>query len=324
MFTPVRSDITLLPWRTVMKLDQALKQFLDHLTIERGLSKNSLVAYRRDLNKFSDFLEESRHNFEALSEAEIVAFEVWLKSKELSISSINRNISALKSFYKYLAQEFAISNPVAAMGSSKIPRRLPKALTIKEIACLIDATKREGDPISLRDHAIIELLYGTGARVSEIVGIDINDFSDSELEGNPITVLKLRGKGSKERIVPIGSFAKSALDEYLVRIRPSLLAKSKSTRVETALFLNQRGSRLSRQSAWQVISDAADATGLTGKVSPHVFRHSYATHLLDGGADIRVVQELLGHASVTTTQIYTLITIDKVREAYATAHPRAN
>jgi len=307
-----------------MKFNQALEQFIDHLTIERGLSKNSLVAYSRDLTKFSEFLAEAGHDFETLSEAEIIAFEVWLKDRSLSVTSINRNISALKSFYKYLAQEFATPNPVASMSSTKVPRRLPKALTIKEITSLIDATKRESDPISLRDHAIIELLYGTGARVSEIVGIDINDFSQSEVEGNPITVLKLRGKGSKERMVPMGSFAKLALDEYLVRIRPNLLAKSKSARIETALFLNQRGSRLSRQSAWQMISDAADATGLTGKVSPHVFRHSYATHLLDGGADIRVVQELLGHASVTTTQIYTLITIDKVREAYATAHPRAN
>jgi integrase/recombinase XerD len=307
-----------------MKLENVVQSFQDHLTIERGLSANSISAYRRDLNKFSHFLAEKSLDFEKLSEAEIVEFEIWLKSSNLSVTSINRNISALKSFYKYLAQEFSILNPVSGVASSKVPRRLPKALTIKEITALIEATKREGDPISLRDHAIIELLYGTGARVSEIVGIDINDFAQGEVEGNPITTLKLRGKGSKERIVPLGSFAKSALDEYLVRIRPNLLIKSKSARVETALFLNQRGSRLSRQSAWQMISDSADATGLTGKVSPHVFRHSYATHLLDGGADIRVVQELLGHASVTTTQIYTLITIDKVREAYATAHPRAN
>ena len=314
------------PWRwlTVMKFENALQSFLDHLTIERGLSSNSISAYRRDLAKYSDFLVKERLDFEQLTEKEIVDFEVWLKGFGLAITSINRNISALKSFYKYLAQEFSITNPVSAVASSKVPRRLPKALTIKEITSLIDSTKREGDPISLRDHAIIELLYGTGARVSEIVGIDINDFAQSDIEGNPITTLKLRGKGSKERIVPLGSFAKSALDEYLVRIRPNLLTKSKSARVETALFLNQRGSRLSRQSAWQMISDAADSTGLSGKVSPHVFRHSYATHLLDGGADIRVVQELLGHASVTTTQIYTLITIDKVREAYATAHPRAN
>ena len=319
-----RFAITRLLWHTVMKLENAFQSFQDHLTIERGLSSNSISAYRRDLEKFSQFLAEKSLDFEKISEGEIVEFEVWLKSSKLAITSINRNISALKSFYKYLAQEFSIFNPVSGVSSSKVPRRLPKALTIKEITALIDATKREGDPISLRDHAIIELLYGTGARVSEIVGIDINDFAQGEVEGNPITTLKLRGKGSKERIVPLGSFAKTALDEYLVRIRPNLLSKSKSARVETALFLNQRGSRLSRQSAWQMISDSADATGLTGKVSPHVFRHSYATHLLDGGADIRVVQELLGHASVTTTQIYTLITIDKVREAYATAHPRAN
>jgi integrase/recombinase XerD len=307
-----------------MKFENALQSFLDHLTIERGLSSNSISAYRRDLAKYSDFLVKEKLDFEHLSEDEIISFEVWLKGLGMAVTSINRNISALKSFYKYLAQEFSTNNPVSAMASSKVPRRLPKALTIKEITSLIDSTKRAGDPISLRDHAIIELLYGTGARVSEIVGININDFAQSDVEGNPTTTLKLRGKGSKERIVPLGSFAKNALDEYLVRIRPNLLSKSKSARVETALFLNQRGSRLSRQSAWQMISDAADSTGLSGKVSPHVFRHSYATHLLDGGADIRVVQELLGHASVTTTQIYTLITIDKVREAYATAHPRAN
>ena len=319
-----RFAITQLPWLTAMKFENSLQSFLHHLTIERGLSSNSISAYRRDLTKFSEYLAHERLDFERLTENEIISFEVWLKGLGMAVTSINRNISALKSFYKYLAQEFSMNNPVSGLASSKVPRRLPKALTIKEITSLIDSTKREGDPISLRDHAIIELLYGTGARVSEIVGVDISDFAQSDIEGNPITTLKLRGKGSKERIVPLGSFAKSALDEYLVRIRPNLLTKSKSARVETALFLNQRGSRLSRQSAWQMISDAADATGLTGKVSPHVFRHSYATHLLDGGADIRVVQELLGHASVTTTQIYTLITIDKVREAYATAHPRAN
>jgi len=307
-----------------MKFENALQSFIDHLTIERGLSSNSISAYKRDLSKFSDFLTNEKLDFECLTENEIISFEVWLKGLGMAVASINRNISALKSFYKYLAQEFSTNNPASGLASSKVPRRLPKALTIKEITSLIDSTKREGDPISLRDHAIIELLYGTGARVSEIVGIDISDFAQSDIEGNPVTTLKLRGKGSKERIVPLGSFAKNALDAYLVRIRPNLLSKSKSARVESALFLNQRGSRLSRQSAWQMISDAADATGLTGKVSPHVFRHSYATHLLDGGADIRVVQELLGHASVTTTQIYTLITIDKVREAYATAHPRAN
>lgn len=319
-----RFAITQSPWLMVMKFEQALQSFLDHSTIERALSSNSISAYRRDLTRFEFFLDQEKRDFEGLKEDDVISFEVWLKGLGLAVTSINRNISALKSFYKYLAQEFSTINPVSAVTSSKVPRQLPKALTIKEITSLIESTKREGDPISIRDHAIIELLYGTGARVSEIVGIDISDFAQGDVEGNSITTLKLRGKGAKERIVPLGSFAKNALDEYLVRIRPKLVIRSKSARVESALFLNQRGSRLSRQSAWQIISDAAEATGLTGKVSPHVFRHSYATHLLDGGADIRVVQELLGHASVTTTQIYTLITIDKVREAYATAHPRAN
>ena len=203
----------------------------------------------------------------------------------------------------------------------KTPRRLPKALSISEITSLIESAKREGDPISLRDIAILEILYSTGARVSEVIGINFADVATQDLEGERISVVKLRGKGSKERIVPLGQFAFTALDEYLVRTRPLLAAKNAKS--ESALLLNSRGKRLSRQSAWQIVLDAAVATGLEGKVSPHVFRHSYATHLLDGGADIRVVQELLGHSSVTTTQIYTLITIDKVRESYSSAHPRA-
>jgi integrase/recombinase XerD len=210
------------------------------------------------------------------------------------------------------------------MSANRLPRKLPKALTISEITTLLGSTERIGDLTALRDRAILEVLYGTGARVSEVVGINLSDLGKSTLTGDEITTLKLRGKGSKERIVPLGNFAKAAIEDYLVRLRPSYLERSKSGKSTSALFLNSKGTRLSRQSAWQTVIDAADATGLTGKVSPHVFRHSYATHLLDGGADIRVVQELLGHSSVTTTQIYTLITIDKVREAYASAHPRAN
>jgi integrase/recombinase XerD len=200
---------------------------------------------------------------------------------------------------------------------------LPKALTISEIESLLSSTERVGDLTAIRDRAILEVLYGTGARVSEVVGLNLADLGKSMLTGDEVTTLKLRGKGAKERIVPLGSFAKEAIENYLVRLRPMYVEKSKSSKAATALFLNSRGGRLSRTSAWQIVTDAAEATGLSGKVSPHVFRHSYATHLLDGGADIRVVQELLGHSSVTTTQIYTLITIDKVRQAYASAHPRA-
>ena len=184
---------------------------------------------------------------------------------------------------------------------------------------ILEAAKRAEDPVSLRNYLLIELLYSTGARVSEVVGISLNDFGKTQIGNEEISTLKLRGKGGKERIVPLGSYAKQALDDYLVRTRPSLLKKNN----ESALLLNVRGGRLSRVSAWELVKQATKRAGLETRVTPHVFRHSYATHLLDGGADIRVVQELLGHASVTTTQIYTLITIDKVRESYRLAHPRA-
>jgi integrase/recombinase XerD len=254
----------------------------------------------------------------------VTEFEISLKDSGLALASINRAISALKTFYKYSSREYSIFDPSTEISANRLPRKLPKALTILEITSLLNSTERIGDLTALRDRAILEVLYGTGARVSEIVGLNVADLGKSTLIGDEITTLKLRGKGSKERIVPLGSFAKEAIENYLVRLRPMYLEKSKSAKSTSALFLNSKGTRLSRQSAWQTVINAADATGLTGKVSPHVFRHSYATHLLDGGADIRVVQELLGHSSVTTTQIYTLITIDKVREAYASAHPRAN
>ena len=306
-----------------MQFEKVAKSFLDHLQIERALSANSIAAYKRDLAKFQAFLSEKGLDLDSVSEEDIVVFEVHQKTSGLSLASINRSTSALKTFYKYLAREYLISDPTTSIATNKLARKLPKALTVAEVISLIDSADRTSNVVALRDRAILEILYGTGARVSEIVGINTGDFAKAVLEGAEITTLKLRGKGSKERIVPLGSFAKSALDNYLIRLRPQLAAKSKESRSNNALFLNSRGTRLSRQSAWQIVIAAADACDLTGKVSPHVFRHSYATHLLDGGADIRVVQELLGHSSVTTTQIYTLITIDKVREAYATAHPRA-
>ena len=304
-----------------MNFEAARSSYLDQLRIERGLSSNSISAYSRDLGKFADFLKTSKRDYDDLAPQDLVDFEVSLKASGLALSSINRALSAVKGFYKYAQLEFGISNPTLEIVSGKISRKLPKALSVDEITKLIESAKREGNPISLRDFAILELLYSSGARVSEIVGVNTADISISQTSDGDVTVLKLRGKGSKERIVPLGKFAVAALEDYFTRTRPSLA--SKNSKSEPALFLNSRGKRLSRQSAWQIVLDAAVATGLEGKVSPHVFRHSYATHLLDGGADIRVVQELLGHSSVTTTQIYTLITIDKVRESYSTAHPRA-
>jgi integrase/recombinase XerD len=299
--------------------DLAASSFLSHLQIERGLAANSIAAYRRDLNKFQIFLGSTPLN--SVSPETISDFDASLREAKLSVASINRIDSTLRSFFKHLQQEYGLADPTLEIAPSKSSRRLPKALTINQILSMIDAAYREGDPITLRDQAMLELLYSSGARVSELIGINIGDLSVAETADGQITTLKLRGKGSKERIVPLGSFATKAIDDYCVRVRPGLLAKN--PKKNPALFLNSRGGRISRQSAWQMVLDAASAAGITEHVSPHVFRHSYATHLLDGGADIRVVQELLGHASVTTTQIYTLITIDKVRESYSMAHPRA-
>ena len=302
-----------------LNFDLAASSFLNHLQIERGLAANSIAAYRRDLAKFAVFLKSK-----PLTEVDpetITEFESSLREAKLSVASINRIDSTLRSFFKHLQQEYGYADPTLEIAPEKSSRRLPKALTIAQIVSMIEAAYRQGQPITIRDQAMLELLYSSGSRVSELIGINLNDLSSVETDEGIITTLKLRGKGSKERIVPLGSFASKAIENYMTRVRPDLAAKSSKT--TSALFLNSRGSRISRQSAWQMVLDAAEAAGVTEHVSPHVFRHSYATHLLDGGADIRVVQELLGHASVTTTQIYTLITIDKVRESYSMAHPRA-
>jgi integrase/recombinase XerD len=297
----------------------AASSFLNHLQIERGLAVNSIAAHRRDLEKFRLFLDGTE--LSTVTPEIITSFQVSLREINLSVPTINRMDSTLRSFFKHLQHEYGIADPTLEITASKTVRRLPKALTYDQIMSMINAALKESEPITLRDQAMLELLYSSGARVSELIGINLNDLSTINSADGEITTLKLRGKGSKERIVPLGSYAAKAIDNYCVRVRPGLLAKNPKN--NPALFLNSRGSRISRQSAWQMVLDAAAAAGITEHVSPHVFRHSYATHLLDGGADIRVVQELLGHASVTTTQIYTLITIDKVRESYSMAHPRA-
>jgi integrase/recombinase XerD len=305
--------------RTVFLVERSA--FLDFLRVERGLAENSVAAYRRDLSRFADYLTSRSVSSSEVSSQVVIDFQTWLRTEKLSDATINRSMSALRTFFKYLAVESGYSDPTTSLEKARQVRRLPKALTVKEMISLIESASREGDPISLRNRALLELLYGTGARVSEVVNLDLSDLHEFESEGVQVETVKLQGKGGKERIAPLGSFASSALSDYLTRTRP-LLAQG-SSKPSRALFLNQRGGRLSRQSAWKFVVEAADSVGISQKVSPHVFRHSFATHLLDGGADIRVVQELLGHASVTTTQIYTLITIDKVRETYSLAHPRA-
>jgi integrase/recombinase XerD len=303
----------------LLNTNSAISSFLNHLQIERGLSKNTISAYKRDLSKFSFFLQEM--DLGSITPGDITRFETSLRADNLSIGTINRIDSTLRSFFKHLQAEYGLADPTLEIASGKSVRHLPKALTITQILAMIESAYREGEPITLRDQAMLELLYSSGARVSELIGINVNDLSTTQTSDGEITTLKLRGKGSKERIVPLGSFATRSIENYMVRIRPELAAKGREN--TSALFLNARGGRISRQSAWQMVLNSAKAAGVSEHVSPHVFRHSYATHLLDGGADIRVVQELLGHASVTTTQIYTLITIDKVRESYSLAHPRA-
>lgn len=306
---------------TNLDLHSLSSAFLDHLRIERGLAQNTISSYSRDLTYFIDFILQSGRSLADIRAEDLVDFEVSLRDRSLASSSINRTNSTIKSFLIYCAREYSLNLPTGEISSHRIARKLPKALTIDEIVALINAAASQSRSNALRDGALLELLYSTGGRVSEIIGINLSDLVKVESDNEVIQTIKLHGKGSKERVVPIGSFALSALDNYLVRLRPALAANGK--RDESALFLNSRGGRISRQSAWMIVTEVAKVCGLENKVSPHVFRHSYATHLLDGGADIRVVQELLGHSSVTTTQVYTLVTIDRLRQSYASAHPRA-
>ena len=291
------------------------RDYLTYISVERGLSRNTSYAYQRDLSKFSQYLNSLERSVADVKVEDLVNFSAYLRSQELSESSIARCVVGVRNFYLFYSRERKIINPAKDFHPPRIPKRLPKALSVAQISLLMDSAEIEGELLSLRDRALIEILYSTGARVSEIVDLTLADLATIE---NSMSV-RLTGKGNKQRVVPIGTFAKRALEQYLVRLRPTLAGKGRSD----ALFLNQRGGKLTRQSAWQLISNIATRSGLEEVVSPHALRHSFATHLLDGGADIRVVQELLGHASVTTTQIYTLVTIDKLRESYSSAHPRA-
>jgi integrase/recombinase XerD len=293
-----------------------IREYLNHLTVERGLSKNTISAYNRDLERFFTFLDVQKVDPLRIQEAHLTDYVVSLRINDLSESSISRGVVAIRNWMEFTSKEKEFVNPIKDFKPPKPNLRLPKALKIEEVTSLISYVSMGDTPPALRDGAIVELLYGTGARISEIVGLNVQDIS--KFDGDQVTALRLTGKGGKTRVVPIGKYAQIALDQYLVRVRPGLLKKQ-----ESALFLNSRGSRLSRQSIWSMIAHGAHSAGIASDVSPHSLRHSFATHLLDGGADIRVVQELLGHSSVTTTQIYTLVTIDKLRESYAQAHPRA-
>ena len=284
-------------------------------------------AYRRDLRRYLDYLEAQQiTELGQISDETVRGFLMSLREGDpehppLGASSAGRCVVAVRGFHKFALRDgLAESDPAAAVKPPAPAKRLPKALSIADVEAILAAAGSAGTALALRDRALLEVLYGTGARISEAVGLDVDDIDTSDPD-SPETSVLLRGKGSKQRLVPLGSYAREALSAYLVRARPELASAADANR--GALFLNSRGGRLSRQSAWAVIVKAADRAGVDAEVSPHTLRHSYATHLLEGGADVRVVQELLGHASVTTTQVYTLVTVDSLREVYASTHPRA-
>lgn len=301
---------------------QAVEGYLDHLRVERGASPHTVAAYRRDLRRYVDFLHGSEiDELAAVTPQVVTDFAGDLRQSSLAPASAARTVVAVRSLHRFALDDgLTPTDPAREVNPPKPGRRLPKGLSVGEVQALLDTPLVE-TPLGLRDAALLELLYGTGARISEVVGLDVDDVSRLvDAPADEPVGLRLFGKGSKERWVPVGSYAREALRAYLTRARPGLVAQGKGS---PALLVNSRGGRLSRQSAWTILRTAAERAGITAEVSPHTLRHSYATHLLEGGADVRVVQELLGHASVTTTQIYTMVTVDHLREVYRSSHPRA-
>jgi integrase/recombinase XerD len=312
-----------------------IQTYLDHLSVERGMSGNTVGAYGRDLRRYATYLAElGVTDLSQVTSAMIGGYAVRLREgvvapdgdgwveAPLASASAARAVIAVRSLHRFaFAEGLTAEDPARSIRPSKPPRRLPKALSLDQVQAML-AVPATDTEVGLRNAALLELLYGTGIRISEAVALDVDDVARliRTAPGEPAPGLRVLGKGDKERIVPVGSYARAALEAYLVRGRPVLAGHGRGT---PALFLNTRGGRLSRQSAWAILRSVAEKAGITADVSPHTLRHSYATHLLDGGADVRVVQELLGHASVTTTQIYTLVTIDHLREVFLTSHPRA-
>jgi integrase/recombinase XerD len=299
---------------------RGVQRFLDHLTVERGLSSHTVSAYRGDLDRYVRFLtSRGIEDVGAVEDATVRSFLASISAsthgdgKPYAATSVARALSSVRSFHRFAVREgLAELDPAAGVVRPKLPRSLPHPLSVDEVQRLLDAPHPESTP-GVRDRAWLELLYGAGLRVSELTGLDVDDV---DLDEGFVRVL---GKGEKEREVPIGRYARDAVGAYVTRGRPGLA----TPRSRGALFLNARGGRLTRQSISRLLEGYARGVGIARRVSPHDLRHSFATHLLDGGADVRVVQELLGHASVATTQIYTLVTREHLRTVYYTAHPRA-
>ena len=310
----------------MVSVTDGARRYLQFLVVERGLADNTVESYERDLRRYADFLgTRGKRALTDVTDLDVAEFRAALRAGDeehppLAVSSVGRAVVAVRGLHAFALKDGLTANDPAREVAPPVPgRRLPKAIPLDAVEAILDAagSTEDSDPRVLRDRALLEFLYGTGARISEATGLDVDDLD--HLTRDPAVLLT--GKGGKQRYVPVGRYAVKALDAYLVRGRPVLAGKAQRKQ-SPAVFLNARGGRLTRQGAWGILREAAGRSG-KGDVSPHTLRHSFATHLLDGGADIRVVQELLGHASVTTTQVYTLVTVDKLREVYAAAHPRA-
>ena len=316
---PPRTAVTVAPRgsaRAPLPLDA--EEFLSWLRVERGRSANTLAAYRTDLARYVDWLADRDRDLGAVREADISDHIGWLRSQGRAASSIKRATVSIRSLHRFLAAEGQSDHdPAADVAVPRVPRGLPKALSEAEVTSLLDAVGAH-DPHHRRDRAILETLYGTGLRISELTGLSLGDV---DLEDR---LLRVFGKGAKERIVPVGRPAQQALAEWLARGRPAAVPERWRSRDDAeAVFLNTRGGRLSRQGAWGIVRKYGDRVGLAGRLTPHVLRHSCATHMLDHGADIRIVQELLGHSSIATTQLYTLVSTERLWSVYRSAHPRA-
>lgn len=299
------------------ELERYLEHYVRYLTLERGRSQNTIAAYSRDLQAYVQYL----HSLGVDTPSAISASQArsYVESLEGAATTLARKVSSIKNFHRYLLEEkILVDDVTVGISPPALPARLPKALSVSEVQALLDSTVGD-DPPALRDRALLEFLYATGARISEALSLTIDDIVDDDLRCAP--AVRVTGKGNKQRIVPVGSYARDAMDAYLTRSRPALVSARGTA--AAMVFVGNRGGALSRQNAWLILRGAAERAQLTQALSPHTLRHSFATHVLAGGADIRVVQELLGHSSVSTTQIYTKVTIDTLREVYQSAHPRA-
>ncbi|HEY2814075.1 MAG TPA: site-specific tyrosine recombinase XerD [Acidimicrobiales bacterium] len=295
-----------------------VEEFLTWLAVERGRSANTLDSYRRDLRDYHAWLRERATTVVAATESDIVDYVGHLRQLGKAPSSVKRAAVSVRSLHRFLADEgMAPVDPGAAVETPRVPASLPKALTEEEVTTLIESVDGS-EPVDLRDRAVLEVLYGTGVRISELVGLSL---ADVDLDG---ALLRAFGKGAKERIVPLGRPARRSLAEWFDRGRPAFEPERWTRRGDAeAVFLNTRGGRLTRAGAWLAVKKHGDRVGLGARLSPHVLRHSCATHLLDRGADIRAVQELLGHVSISTTQVYTKVTTERLWRVYDSAHPRA-